>query len=274
MISSVVIGDPIEHSLSPLFHSAGYKALGIEKEYSFSASRVTPEELKDFFLCIRKENVRGISVTIPHKTSVISYLDVIDPVAKQIGAINTVVNDGKVLTGYNTDVYGVVAPLEKITSIAGKSVAILGAGGAARAAAFGLKSKGAQVAIFNRTKERAEILASELDVLCDTLKQTEKIRACDILINSTSVGMTPQVATSPVPNSAFRKDQIVFDLVYRPLKTKFLQEAEKAGARTISGTQMFVHQGSMQFELYVSRKAPLAQMERALLDYLTNLDDR
>jgi shikimate dehydrogenase len=159
----MVIGDPIAHSLSPQLHNAGYQALGIDDKFVYIAAQVKVNHIEDFIKGIRAMNIRGVSCTMPHKLAVMKYLDVIDETAKTIGAVNTIVNQEGILTGYNTDWLGAVTPLEKLTSLKNKEVAVLGAGGAARAIIFGLTKKGAKVTIFNRTREKAEEIAKEFD---------------------------------------------------------------------------------------------------------------
>ncbi|HSA84358.1 MAG TPA: 3-phosphoshikimate 1-carboxyvinyltransferase, partial [Patescibacteria group bacterium] len=158
-IICMVIGDPVEHSLSPRIHNAGYKALGLD--YVFTSKRVTKDDLSNFIDEIRKRNIKGFSVTLPHKIAIMHFVDEVNPAAKKIGAINTVVNDQGILRGYNTDWIGIVNPLEQRTKLEGKMVAIIGASGAARAAAYGVRSRGAKIQIYNRTVEKAVSLAQE-----------------------------------------------------------------------------------------------------------------
>lgn len=264
----VIIGDPVEHSLSPAMHNAAYEALGIDGEFVFIASHVKVENVKEVVQAVRVMNIRGLTCTIPHKLEVIKYLDEIDPIAKKIGAVNTVVNEKGVLKGYNTDWLGTVTPLENaIGNLKGKSVALVGAGGAARAMAYGVLEKGATLSIFNRTTAKAQILADELgaDIPVYSFNEMQdEISNHDIILNATSVGMGDQVDQTPVPKEYIQKNQVVFDAVYAPRETRLLKEAEEQGAITIQGIEMLLHQGTAQFELYTGRKAPIEVMRKVL----------
>lgn len=264
----VIIGDPVEHSLSPAMHNAAYEALDIDGEFVFVASHVKIEDIKEVVRAVRVMNIRGLTCTIPHKLEVMQYLDEIDPIAEKIGAVNTVVNEKGVLKGYNTDWLGTVTPLEnKIGSLNGKSVALVGAGGAARAMAYGVLEKGATLSIFNRTKEKAQALADELGTDISVFSYDEmqnEIPRHDIILNATSLGMGGQINETPVPKEYIQKDQVVFDAVYAPRETRLLKEAEEKGAITIRGIEMLLHQGTAQFELYTGRKAPVDVMRKVL----------
>ncbi|MBI5123080.1 shikimate dehydrogenase, partial [Candidatus Roizmanbacteria bacterium] len=187
----LIIGDPVEHSLSPAMHNAGYVALGIDNQFVYLGAQVKVEDVGTVVQAMRKIGIHGLTCTIPHKVEVMKYLDEIDETAKKIGAVNTVLNKQGRLIGFNTDWQGVVIPLEKITSLSGKRIMVLGAGGAARAVVYGLLKKGAVVQIFNRTKEKAIKLADEFQ--CQTTDQREEseISNFDIIVNKTSVGMKP-----------------------------------------------------------------------------------
>ena len=265
----LVIGDQVEHSLSPAIHNAAYEALGIDDQFVFAAARVKVENVGKVIEAMRVMNLRGLSCTLPHKLEVMKYLDEIDPVAREIGAVNTVINDNGVLKGYNTDWLGAIKPLEKVTSLVGKKVALLGAGGAARAIAYGVMAKGAKLKIFNRTVEKAQELARELahdsnDITAGSLKKIAEVKNYDIIINSTSVWMRPHQNESLVPAELFSAGQIVQEAVYVPRKTKLLQDAEVRGARVISGLEVLLYQGVEQFKLYTGREAPVEVMRRVL----------
>ncbi len=264
----VIIGDPVDHSLSPAMHNAAYKDLGIDDEFVFVASHVKVENVKDVVQAVRVMNIRGLTCTIPHKLEVMRYLDEIDPIAEKIGAVNTVVNENGTLKGYNTDWLGTVIPLEnKIGSLNGKSVALIGAGGAARAMAYGVIEKGAHLTIFNRTKDKAEKLAEELGKRAQTRtleEMAQEMPKQDIILNATSVGMGKQIDQTPVPKEYIHSGQIVFDAVYAPRETRLLKESNKQGAVTIQGIEMLLYQGTAQFELYTGRIAPVDVMRRVL----------
>ncbi|MFH2105354.1 MAG: shikimate dehydrogenase [Parcubacteria group bacterium] len=260
----IIIGDPVEHSLSPVMHNAAYRELGLEGQYVFKAERVKSGEVGKMVNRVRKEGVRGLTCTAPHKEEVMQYLDEIDPIAKKIGAVNTVVNDNGVLTGYNTDWLGTVMPLEKVTKLSGKKVALLGAGGAARAMAYGVVEKGAELKIYNRTVEKAKELASELGCRAGSLDEIREVKDCNIILNSTAVGMGERTGESLVPEKYLTDKHIVMDAVYVPLKTKLLTDAQLKGAQIILGTEMLLCQGVAQFELYTGEKAPEEVMRRAI----------
>lgn len=264
----VIVGDPIEHSLSPAMHNAAYQALGIDDEFVFVAAHVKVEDMKDVVQAVRVMNIRGLTCTIPHKIEVMQYLDEIDPIAEKIGAVNTVVNENGVLKGYNTDWLGTVAPLVHATrTLKSKKVALIGAGGAARAMGYGVIQRGANLTIFNRTTEKAREFAQELGngVHVKTLDEMKaEIPKMDVILNATSLGMGEQVNQSPVPKECIQQGQIVFDAVYAPRETKLLKEAKEQGAYTIAGVEMLLHQGVAQFELYTGQKAPIDVMKRIL----------
>ncbi len=261
---SFVIGSPVHHSLSPQMHNAGYEALGIQHLFVFLAAEVSESNLEASIAGMRAIGVRGISVTIPHKQKVIELLDSVDQIARKIGAVNTIVNNHGQLTGYNTDWLGVIGPIERVTSIEGKRVAVLGAGGAARAAVFGLKQKLGKVTVYNRSVEKAEALAREFGVTASALSDTAGIKNSDILVNCTSVGLAPKFGESPVSAEVFSSGQVVLDTVYGPLPTKLFEDATKAGAKVFDGTEMLLFQGFQQFDFYTERKAPEDAMRHAL----------
>lgn len=258
-----IIGNPIEHSLSPLIHNAAFEHLKLN--YVFLAFKVG--HLKEAVMGIRALSLKGVSVTIPHKVEVMDYLDDIEEVAGKIGAVNTVVNREGKLHGYNTDWSGAIKALEKKMELRGKKTMLLGAGGAARAIAFGLKEKDVDLTILNRTVKKAEVLATELGCQYGGLELMESFKP-DILINTTSLGMYPQVNDMPV-RKAFLKDMLVFDIVYNPLKTLLIREAEQNGCVTVVGLEMFVNQAALQFELWTGKKAPLKLMRKVVMEKLS-----
>ena len=261
----LIIGDPVPHSLSPAMHNAGYEALGIDDQFVFLGANVKVADVGLVIQAMKKMGIHGLTCTIPHKVEVMKFLDEIDETARKIGAVNTVLNKNSKLIGFNTDWLGVIIPLEKITSLSGKKVLVLGAGGAARAVVFGLLSRGAKVTIFNRTKEKAIELAKEFNCLSGDLNNQEEIKNFDIIINTTSVGMKPLENQTPISIKYLTEKQIVFDIVYVPYDTKFLREAKKRGAKIIHGVEMLLHQGTAQFEIYTGHKAPEEVMRKILL---------
>jgi shikimate dehydrogenase len=262
-----IIGNPVEHSLSPAMHNAAYEQLGLN--FAYLAFRVT--DVEGAIRAVRALDIRGLSVTVPHKVAVIPFLDEIDPVAKSIGAVNTIVNDGGRLKGYNTDWTGFVRSLEAHVPAAGRRVALLGAGGAARAIAFGLKAKGATLTILNRAEELAlaRDLAAEIGCPFGDLSKLDAVGAADIVVNATSVGMAPLQEKVPVDPASLRPEQVVVDIVYNPLETRFLREAAARGCRTVPGYEMLLLQGVTQFELWTGKTAPVDLMRSVLKDRLS-----
>ncbi|CAN5173730.1 shikimate dehydrogenase [soil metagenome] len=267
----IIIGDPIEHSMSPVIHNAGYAALGIDDQFVFTAADVKVEHVKEVVEAMHIMNIRGLTCTMPHKIEVMKYLDKIDPVAQKIGAVNTVVNEGGVLTGYNTDWLGTVTPIEQIVPLKNKRVALIGAGGAARAMAYGVVTRGAKLTIFNRTQEKAKELAQEIGSDIETRPMESignEIGHFDIILNATNIGMDELSDETPLPKKYIQKHHIVFDAVYSPYETRLLREAKEQGATVIHGTEMLLHQGVSQFELYTGRKAPIDVMRNVLMEKL------
>lgn len=260
-----VIGDPVAHSLSPLIHNVGFRALNLN--FVYVAFRV--RDIKLAVYGIRGLGIRGVSVTIPHKVSAMMYLDKVDDIARQIGAINTIVNDGGVLKGYNTDCAAALRALEEKTPAGGKRAVILGAGGTAMSIAAGLKKSGARVLILARAADRAQVMA-RLVGADDSggFDRLSAIAEAEILVNATPVGMTPRADESLVPVGLLHAGLTVFDVVYNPMETRLIAEAKKVGCAIIYGYRMFLHQAAAQFELFTGHEAPLADMEKALIEAL------
>lgn len=265
----LTIGDPIEHSLSPLMHNAGYEALGIDDKFVFLAARVKLKDVKDAVKAVRALGIRGMSCTMPHKVEVMKYLDEIDESAREIGAVNTVVNDDGVLSGYNTDWLGALKPIEKITEIKGNKIGVIGAGGAARAIVYGLSKNGGEIKIFNKDVKQAKDLAEKFACEFGRFEDLEELKYFDIIVNATPLGMKPHENVSAVQKEIFSENHIVMDAVYVPHKTKMLREAEEKGAKIIPGVEMFVEQGAAQFFHYTKKKAPVQAMRKALLSYFS-----
>lgn len=259
-----VIGHPVVQSLSPVVHNAAFKALEIDASYK--TFDVEPEDLGNFMEKARSD-ISGLSVTIPHKVEIIKYLDKIDERAKKIGAVNTIKNKNGILKGSNKDIDGAMQALEEVTEISNKNILVLGAGGAARAIVYGLTTKNAKVTILNRTLEKAQQLAKEFNCNFDSLENLKK-HTPEILINTTSVGMSPNTEGSPVPKDFFKPQMIVFDIIYKPLITKFLKQAKKAGCQIITGEKMLLYQAIKQFETWTNQKAPVEIMREALMEEL------
>jgi len=261
-----VIGDPIEHSLSPVMHNAAFRHL--EMDCVYRAFRVTPGDVADAILGAKALGFGGLNVTIPFKEKALDVVNA-DPLAKEIGAVNTIDFKGGV-NGYNTDGIGAKRALEKHNiKVKDKRVLLLGAGGAARAIAFQLAHDGAGLVIVNRTAPRAIKLARDVRSIGDAIGTdmddiATLVEKADILINSTSVGMCPDVDKTLVTADMMRPDLVVFDIVYNPIETRLLKEARKAGALTIDGVNMLVHQGAESFRIWTGQEAPVNVMEDAV----------
>lgn len=248
-------------------HNAAYRQLGID--YTFVYFGIdNPEKAVE---AIRTLGIRGMNVSMPFKSAVLPFLDSIDSAAESIGAVNTINNRDGVLTGYNTDYIGAIRALQEVTELSGKKVALLGAGGAARAVAYGLVDSGAGVTVFNRSVAKAEELAGNFKLqVGGTLVDFSGDNSFEILINCTSAGFkTPD--SSPVPAEKLDKSLIVMDAVFIPVETKLLQEAKKIGCNTISGVRMLLHQACGQVELYTGHKAPLEVMEKVIKEEMKTM---
>ena len=271
-----VIGNPVSHSLSPAIHNAAFQSLDLN--YVYLAFEVTL--LRDFLHGMRAmPNFRGVSVTIPHKIAVMDILDTIEPLALQIGSVNTIVQDRGQLIGSNTDGSGALCAIEEAhVSIQDKRILFLGAGGAVRAVAFALANRSpAAIAFLGRTPEKVRGLADDLlgyyPITVETGHLVHDIETFmnhyDIIINGTPLGMYPdQQEQSPVPEAFLRESHVVFDMVYRPRKTRLIKEAEDAGCKTIYGLEMLLNQATIQFETWTGVKAPATVMREKLLSVL------
>ena len=258
-----LIGNPVAHSLSPAMHNQAFAAISYNGVYL--ALRVTDPAAA--IKGIRALNFKGVSVTLPHKVAVMEYLDEVDETAARIGAVNTIVNNRGRLIGYNTDCAGALQALRTRTSIKGKSVGLIGAGGAARAIGFGLVAAGGRVTILNRSRTSGEGLAADLRAEYLPLNDWQPNRY-EILINTTPVGMHPETDATPIPKEDVSKEMVVMDIVYNPLDTRLLKAAAAKKCRTINGVAMFVFQGVHQFELWTGQKAPVDVMQNSVLEAL------
>tara|TARA_Y100000310_G_scaffold345709_1_gene468611 strand:+ start:14242 stop:15045 length:804 start_codon:yes stop_codon:yes gene_type:complete len=259
-----LIGNPAKHSLSPAIHNAGYKVLGLDFEYRIMETENLAEGITEF----KKLGVKGFNITMPFKTEVIQYLDEVDEIAKKIGAINTVVNiDGK-LIGYNTDGLGALESLKKVTSLEGKRVLLIGAGGAGKAIAVFLNEENVELTIANKPIESAQKLAELIGAKTIVIEEIDSLKEFDILINATPVGMEPNTDATAIPTELIHKELIVFDIVYEPMETKLLKEAKKNGCTTINGLEMLLNQGYAGFKLFTGREAPKNEMREAVMKEL------
>ena len=258
-----VLGDPISHSLSPVMHNSAFMHTGYNGAYlAFNV-----KDIKAAVTGIKGLNIKGASITIPHKLTVMEHLDEIDETAKKIGAVNTIINrDGK-LYGSNTDCLGATNALLERTEIKNKDVVLIGAGGAARAIGFGILAQGGKLTIINILEDEGELLAKDLGVNYYPLSYFNKLD-CNILINATPLGMAPDTNAMAVEANYINQEMVVMDIVYNPLETRLLKEAKKAGCVTVNGVSMFVHQGVAQFEIWTGEKAPVEVMRKAVLNSL------
>ena len=263
MPAPVTLCGSLSQVASPLgraMHEAGYRALGLAFTY-------VPFEVRDLAAAVggmRALGIRGLGISQPFKEQIIPLLDALDPVAVRIGAVNTVVNDAGRLVGHNTDWVGATRALEEVRPLSGARVLLLGAGGAARAIAFGLRERGALTTLANRDPVRAERLASATGAKAIPFDAaTSTAGNYDVIINATSIGQAPAGGV-PLPDTAIRPGQVVMDIVYKPLRTPFVVAAAARGAVVVHGGRMLLHQAAAQFELYTGQAAPLEAMEGAL----------
>jgi len=258
-----VIGDPVGHSLSPAMQNAGFAARRMNAVYL----PFLVHDLKDFLDSVGPLGIQGFSVTLPHKERILRHLDGCDPLAGQIGAVNTVVvRGGGKLYGYNTDYVGVLRSLEKRMPLRGSHVLIVGAGGAARAVAFALAQAGASVCVTARRPARAKSLARAAGGEAIARNRVGR-EFFDAIVNATPVGMHPRVGDSPLAARELNC-RLVFDTIYRPRVTKLLQLAARRGIETVSGLEMFVAQGTAQWEIWTGERAPVEAMRRAVVEAL------
>jgi len=265
-----VLGDPVSHSLSPVMHNAAFAALSMDCEYH--AFQVVPDALHDAIHGAYALGFGGLNLTIPLKEKA---LEVVKPaeLAKQIGAVNTVdFKNG--ITGYNTDGLGAKMALEGHgIDVKGKNILLLGAGGAARAIAFQLAKDGGNITIANRSPDRAVSLANDVSNVgnargCGLENLKNLVVDSEIFINSTSIGMFPKISDTIISSEMMHRDLVVFDIVYNPINTRLLQEARKAGAKTIDGVMMLVYQGAEAFKIWTGRTPPVEIMEKAVREKL------
>lgn len=263
-----IIGDPVSHSLSPVMHNIAFKELGIKAVYG--AFRVKPHDLAKAVEGIKALNIKGLSVTIPHKETIIEYLDETDLVAQEIGAVNTVVNKEGILIGYNTDWIGVIKAFEvKNIDLKNKKVVLIGAGGASKAIIYALlKKEVKEIEVYNRTFEKAKILEAKFNILAKPWRELKNAYG-DIIIQGTSVGLKSW--ESPVQEEVISRFKIAMDIVYFPLKTKFLTLAEKY-AQIIDGLQILLYQGIEQFKIWTGILPPIEIMERVIYEEIKKLE--
>jgi shikimate dehydrogenase len=274
-----VMGWPVEHSLSPAMHNAAFAELGLD--WAYLPLPVQPGDVEQALNGLLALNFVGTNVTVPHKQAVMRYMDELSEAAQITGAVNTIhIQDGKFI-GANTDPAGFLNSLQEVGGRPqGMRVAVLGAGGAARAVVYALaKTEVASAIVFNRTAERAAFLVDDLaDAFPDSRLRSEALteealsmlgNKVDLVINTTSVGMYPQIDTCPWPEDVpMPPNALFYDLVYNPLETVFLARARAAGAPAVDGLGMLVHQGALAFETWTGQQAPVEAMRQACLSGL------
>lgn len=260
-----IVGYPLGHSLSPLMHNTAFRFRGLNAIYLFFET----QEIENAIKGIKALGIKGVSVTIPYKSDVLPFLDRIDSLAENIGAVNTIINKEGELIGYNTDAIGALKAIKERISPIGKGALIIGAGGAARSIGYMLKKEGADLFIASRNYRHAKKLAESLGGTGIPMEDIGSLNV-DILINATPVGMYPHTDRCPVSASVLRPGMVVMDIVYNPLDTLLLKIAKDRRCITINGLKMFIYQGAEQFRLWTGLEPPLDTMEKAVRSVLEN----
>ena len=263
-----IIGDPVEHSLSPVMHNAAFQAMGVNAVYI----PMRPSDLSAGLAGLRSLGFVGVSVTVPFKVAVMPLLDAIDPVARAIGAVNTIhfqqqSEDTIICHGCNTDWLGANQALGEALDLAEHTVLLIGAGGAARAIGFGFRQAGANILLTNRTESKGRQLAADLGATFIPAAMLPEVQA-DALVNTTSVGMQPHHETIPLAPDLLGRYSVVMDIVYAPRTTRLLREAAARGCRTVDGLHMLLYQGVAQFRLWTGLEPPVDIMREALVNEL------
>ncbi len=271
-----IIGHPVEHSMSPTMWNPALQELGLD--YAYVAFDVHPDNLEKAILGMRALGIKGMNVTIPHKENVIQYLDEIDPIAKKMGAINTIKNDDGVLKARNTDAGGAKKSLiDAGCEISGKNILFLGSGGVARSVAYILSQQANKIVLTDIVEKSALTVAQEIkqnmgvDIEGKLSKKSilkEEIQKTDILINATPIGMHPKMNASPISKELLHEDLFVFDVIYNPLQTKLMKDAAKIGCKTLGGLDMLVNQGVLAFEWWTGKSPNTTLMRSKIIDFL------
>ncbi|WP_371802889.1 shikimate dehydrogenase [Candidatus Lokiarchaeum ossiferum] len=274
-----IFGDPVEHTLSPKMQNAIIQDLGLN--YVYVPFQVTELNLEKATQAIRSLNIRGVNITIPHKVSIMQFLDDVDETALKIGSVNTIKNENNKLIGRNTDGEGCLQAIEDTgMNLNNKNAIILGAGGAAKAIAFYLAQKINKITIINRSPTKMQTLVNNLrnyydiqinGILFDQKNELKKaLDEADLLINTTSVGMSPNIEKCPIEIEFLHPELFVNDIVYNPLHTQLLQNADQIGCKTLSGVEMLVNQGAIGFEWWTGKKPNKKLMKKIVLQHLLN----
>ncbi len=271
-----VIGHPIEHSMSPPMHNNAYEQLGMD--YTYVAFHVLPENIDKLIDSCKTLDIVGLNVTIPHKTSVIPYLDEIDETAKRIGAVNTIQFKNGIAKGYNTDGIGAIKSIQEYTDLTDKDVLIVGAGGASKAISFTMINENINsLIIVNRSEDNAQKLIENIkkqtdftNIMYQPINDASDVMGdVDIIINTTPIGMYPKHEVEPpIKTDQITDRHVVMDIIYNPFETELLKQSRLNGATTINGTSMLINQGLVSFEIFTGKQATYKSFEDALLDQL------
>ena len=271
-----IIGYPVGHSMSPIMHNAQINELGLD--YVYLAFEVHPDNLEKAVQGFRALDIKGINVTIPHKETIIKYLDEIDPISEKMGAINTIKNDNGYLKATNTDAAGAKKSLiDAGFTIEGKNIVFIGSGGAARSIAYILSEDAKKIVLTDIVEERAVKVAKEITKnmganvegkLASDKVLTGEIKHADLLINATPIGMYPKEGDSPISKDLLHQELFVFDVIYNPMKTQLMKEAAEIGCKTLSGLDMLVNQGVIAFEWWTGKSPNSKLMKDKIIDFL------
>lgn len=258
-----LFGNPVGHSLSPAMHNAAYREMGVRSLYV----PFCVKDLTDAVKGLKALGIKGASITIPFKTAIIPLLDEVEPLARDIGAVNTVADRGGRLIGINTDWIGISLSLKAYFAVFGKTFAVLGAGGAARAAVAAVEKGGGRAVVLSRNEQKGAELSDRFGCRSVPLEKIDEVRA-DCLINTTPVGMFPLIDESPLSAGSLARFRWVMDTIYNPLETKLMREARLAGCKVISGLDMFIHQGAEQIKFWMDREPPRKLMRDTVIQIL------
>jgi len=271
-----IIGYPVGHSMSPIMHNAQINDLGLD--FVYIAFEVHPDNLEKAVQGFRALDIKGINVTIPHKETIIKYLDEIDPISEKMGAINTIKNDDGYLKATNTDAAGAKKSLvDAGFTIEGKNIVFVGSGGAARSIAYILSENAKKIVLTDIVEERAVIVAREITKnmganvegkLASDKVLADEIKHADLLINATPIGMYPKEGDSPISKDLLHQELFVFDVIYNPMETQLMKDATEIGCKTLSGLDMLINQGVIAFEWWTGKTPNSKLMKDKIIDFL------
>ena len=270
-----IFGSPVKHSLSPLIHNTAFNQLSINAVYmAFS-----PDTIESGLEAMKSLNIKGASVTIPYKIEVMNFLDSIDPLAAEIGSVNTIKNINGELLGFNTDGKGAIkALMDKGVSVNDTRFLIIGNGGSARAIAFTLLNQKGKISITGRNKSKIDDLRNDLNEKYHGIETItisdltpDEMNNFDVIINTTPVGMNPDIDKSPIDTSLITKDHVVFDIIYSPYETKLIKDSKEKGCKIVYGIEMLVNQGVLQFEKWRDIKAPEKEIKKIIQEKIKSM---